>query len=225
MTKNNSSHPPSEVSLSAADTPALLLTDREKNHLDDKKLDDSTQSVENENQNAVGSVDTTDSPSPFALAMIILAVAASIFLVALDITIIATAIPKITDQFHSLDQVGWYGSAFFLTLGSFQATWGKIYKYFPIKLSYILSIAIFEVDSLICALADNSTTLIIGRAITGLGGAGVSTGGYTIVAFSAPPELRPAFTGVMGATFSVASVIGPLLGGKISFLYNPILTY
>lgn len=128
-------------------------------------------------------------------------------------TIVATAIPRITDQFKSLDQVGWYGSAFFLTLGAFQSTWGKVFKYFPLKLSYLISIFIFEVGSLICAVANNSTTLIVGRAIAGAGGAGIASGAYTIIAFSVVPDRRPAFTGIMGSVFAVASIVGPLLGG------------
>lgn len=51
-------------------------------------------------------------------------------------TIVTTAIPKITQVFESLDQAGWYGSAFFLTLAVFQSPWGKIYKYYPIKSVY-----------------------------------------------------------------------------------------
>lgn len=128
-------------------------------------------------------------------------------------TIVATAIPRITDQFKSLDQVGWYGSAFFLTIGAFQSTWGKAFKYFPLKISYLVSIFIFEVGSLICAVANNSTTLIVGRAIAGAGGAGIASGAYTIIAFSVTPNKRPAFTGIMGSVFAVASIVGPLLGG------------
>lgn len=152
-------------------------------------------------------------PTAFPLAMIILALVLSMFLVALDMTIVATAIPRITDEFHSLDQVGWYGSAFFLTIASFQSTWGKVYKYFPLKSSFLISILIFEIGSLVCGVAKSSTTLIVGRAIAGAGGAGIASGSYTIIAFSAPPRRRPAFTGILGASYGIATIIGPLLGG------------
>ena len=110
---------------------------------------------------------TSDYPHAFKLTFIVIALVLSIFLVALDMTIVATAIPHITDEFHSLDQVGWYGSAFFLTLGAFQSTWGKAYKYFHLKPSFLIAIGIFELGSLICGVAQDSTTLIVGRAIAG----------------------------------------------------------
>ncbi|KAL8740901.1 MAG: hypothetical protein Q9190_006440 [Brigantiaea leucoxantha] len=157
--------------------------------------------------------DEIDYPTGVRLAGIVAALILSVFLVALDMTIVATAIPRITDQFHSLDEVGWYGAAFFLTLASFQGTWGKAYKYFPLKLSFMISIFIFEVGSLLCGVAPNSTALIVGRAIAGAGGAGIASGAYTIIAFSASPKQRPAYTGLLGATYGTASVVGPLLGG------------
>ncbi|RAL64130.1 hypothetical protein DID88_003318 [Monilinia fructigena] len=170
-------------------------------------------SVENgETTNNGQEEDGLEYPKAFAMAMIVVALALSMFLVALDMTIVATAIPKITDQFHGLDLVGWYGSAFFLTLGSFQSTWGKAYKYFPLKIAFLISIFVFEIGSLICGVSPNSTTLIVGRAIAGLGGAGIASGAYTIIAFAARPQHRPAFTGILGAAYGVASVAGPLLG-------------
>ncbi|CZT41210.1 probable vacuolar basic amino acid transporter 3 [Rhynchosporium secalis] len=152
-------------------------------------------------------------PDATRMAFIVIALLLSIFLVSLDMTIVATAIPKITDEFAGLDLVGWYGSAFFLTVGAFQSTWGKGYKYFPLKTTFLIAIFIFELGSLICGVAPNSTALIVGRAIAGLGGAGIASGAYTIIAFSARPDKRAAFTGLMGAAYGVASVIGPLLGG------------
>ena len=110
---------------------------------------------------------TSEYPHAFKLTFIVIALVLSVFLVALDMTIVATAIPRITDEFHSLDQVGWYGSAFFLTLGAFQSTWGKAYKYFHLKTTFLVTIGIFELGSLICGVAQDSTTLIVGRAIAG----------------------------------------------------------
>jgi MFS family permease len=58
--------------------------------------------------------------------------------------------------------------------------------------------------------------LIAGRAIAGLGGAGVGTGCYTIVALAAPVRLRATFTGLLGATWGIGAVVGPLLGGAFT---------
>ena len=127
-----------------------------------------TSSENAENMEILTKIATSDYPHAFKLAVIVVALVLSIFLVALDMTIVATAIPHITDEFHSLNQVGWYGSAFFLTVGAFQSTWGKAYKYFHLKPSFLVAIAIFELGSLICGVAQNSTTLIIGRAIAGM---------------------------------------------------------
>ncbi|EKG16366.1 Major facilitator superfamily, partial [Macrophomina phaseolina MS6] len=128
-------------------------------------------------------------------------------------TIVATAIPRITDQFRRLQDVGWYGSAFFLTLAVFQSFWGKAYKYFPLKSTFFVAVTLFEVGSLVCAASPNSNALIVGRAITGWGGAGITGGCYVIIAYVSPPSKMPTYVGLIGAVFSLASVAGPLLGG------------
>ncbi|RKU40632.1 hypothetical protein DL546_001366 [Coniochaeta pulveracea] len=157
--------------------------------------------------------DGTEYPKGLKLGLITLALCLSVFLMALDNSIIATAIPKITDQFHSLGDVGWYGSAYLLTTAALQLLFGKFYSFFSIKYVFLTAIAVFELGSLICAVAPNSTTLIVGRAIAGVGSAGIFSGALIILAFSVPLQKRPMYSGLIGSMYGIASVAGPLLGG------------
>ncbi|KAL3443189.1 major facilitator superfamily domain-containing protein [Aspergillus insuetus] len=89
----------------------------------------------------------------------------AIFLVALDNTIIATALPRITDEFQALEDVGWYGSSYLLTTCMFQLVFGKLYGYFPIKLVFLAGVVIFEIGSAVCGAAPTSVALIISSII------------------------------------------------------------
>lgn len=103
-----------------------------------------------------------------------------------------------------------------MTLGAFQSMWGKAYKYFPLKISFLVAIFIFELRSLICGVAPNSLALIVGRAIASVGAAGIGSGAYTIAAFPAEPKKRATYTGILGAAYGVAAVAGPLVGGVLT---------
>lgn len=157
-----------------------------------------------------------DYPHGIRLISLVAAVMMTVFLTSLDQTIVGTAIPKITDEFHGLSQVSWYGSAYFMCLGGFQSSWGKAFRYFNLKWTFILTVIVFEIGSLICAVAPNSNAFIVGRAIAGVGGAGLSTGGTVIFAFCVEPKKRPTLMGLIGVAYTIAAVIGPLVGGAFS---------
>ncbi|CAK7237930.1 hypothetical protein SBRCBS47491_010210 [Sporothrix bragantina] len=157
--------------------------------------------------------DGSEYPTGTRLVLIMLALCLAVFLMALDNSIIATAIPKITDQFHSLNDVGWYGSAYLLTTAALQLLFGKFYTYFSIKWIFLGAIFVFEVGSLICGVAQNSVTLIIGRAVAGLGSSGIFSGALIILAYSVTLDKRPMYSGMIGSMYGIASVAGPLLGG------------
>lgn len=101
-------------------------------------------------------------------------------------------------------------------MSSFQAVWGKAYKYFPLKWTYLIAVFVFEIGSIVCAVAQNGPTLIFSRAFQGAGGAGMGSGSFVMVAFSAPPKRQPIYMGIMGSTYAVAAFAGPLLGGVLT---------
>lgn len=133
-----------------------------------------------------------------------------------DRTIIATAIPRITDDFHALDDIAWYGSAYLLTSCSFQLLYGRIYTFYSPKWVFLVAILIFEIGSAICGAAPSSTSFIIGRAIAGLGSCGIFSGAIVIITDAVPLQKRPMMTGFMGSLFGIASVVAPLMGGAFT---------
>ncbi|KAF0330053.1 major facilitator superfamily transporter [Colletotrichum asianum] len=159
---------------------------------------------------------SADGPTGLKLLAITLGLCLTLFLVGLDNIIISTAIPRITDEFHSINDIGWYGSAYLLTTCTFQLTFGKLYTLFSIKTIYLVSIFIFEVGSAICGAAPQSAVLIVGRAIAGVGCSGILAGTFTIIAVIVPLPKRPAYTGLVGGVYAIASVVGPLLGGAFT---------
>lgn len=104
-----------------------------------------------------------------------------------------------------------------------QPSFGKIYTYFDLKLTFLTSIAIFEVGSVVCAAAPSSMAFIIGRAVAGFGAAGIFCGSLVIVANTVHMRQRPLFVGIVTSMYGVASVLGPTLGGLMTD--SPRLTW
>lgn len=140
----------------------------------------------------------------------------ALFLVAIDRTILTTAIPRITDEFDSLGDIGWYGSAYMLASATSQPLFGRIYKYYSMKWIFLINVVIFEVGSAVCAAAPNSNAFIAGRAIAGFSSSAIFSGCMLIVIPYVPLHKRPAFQAINGAVFGAASVFGPLVGGAFT---------
>jgi MFS family permease len=144
------------------------------------------------------------------LAAVMIGLGCCVFCTSLDNTIVATAIPKIVAQFHSVEDVGWYASSYLLTTCAVTLPFGRMYTFFPVKWVYLSALFVFELGSLICGIAPSSVLFIIGRAIAGLGGGGLLSGSLVIIAQCVPVRRRPAFSGLIMSVFAVASVIAPL---------------
>ncbi|KAF7861434.1 hypothetical protein EAF04_007999 [Stromatinia cepivora] len=150
------------------------------------------------------------------LGVVITSLTLGIFLIALDTTIIGVAIPKITSDFRNLDDIAWFGSAYLLTVTAFQPSFGTLYKFFNAKYVYLVSIVIFEVGSILCAAAPSSSVFILGRAISGLGAAGLYQGALGIVGYTVILEKRPLYFGIVVGSFAISGCIGPILGGVLT---------
>ncbi|KAJ9637521.1 hypothetical protein H2204_004670 [Knufia peltigerae] len=155
-------------------------------------------------------------PSGLKLWLLVMSIFVGMFLSSLDRLIISTAIPQITNEFNSADDIGWYGTAYMLTSCAFQLVFGKLYTVFNIKVTFMTSIFLFEVGSALCGAAPNSIAFIFGRAIAGVGSGGILSGIVVIIVYSLPLHKRPMVQGLMGAVFGVASVAGPLIGGAFT---------
>ncbi|KAL3481470.1 major facilitator superfamily-domain-containing protein [Aspergillus californicus] len=155
-------------------------------------------------------------PEGFAVVATLVALTLTSYLVLLDTSIVSTAIPMITSDFHSLNDVGWYGTAYLLTNCSLQPLTGKLYTYFNIKWVYLSCLTIFELGSALCGAAQSSDMLIIGRAVAGIGASGLFNGGFTFLAASVPPRRRPALTGLLIGLSQLGLLSGPLIGGALT---------
>ncbi|KAH8904207.1 MFS general substrate transporter [Coniochaeta sp. PMI_546] len=157
-----------------------------------------------------------DYPTGLKLVFLMTSIFVGMFLVSLDRLIVSTAIPEITNEFKSAGDIGWYGTAYLLTMCAFQLVFGKIYTVFGIKSVFLGSIILFEAGSAICGAAPNSIAFILGRAIAGVGSGGITSGIIVIITYAVPLQKRPKYQGFFGAVFGVSSTIGPLIGGAFT---------
>ncbi|KAI0205085.1 major facilitator superfamily domain-containing protein [Astrocystis sublimbata] len=149
----------------------------------------------------------------YPLAALLLSIGLIFFTLLLDNSIIATAVPQITSEFHSLQDVGWYAGAYQLASAVLQPLTGKLYTYFPTKWTYLVFFFIFEVGSLLCAVSTSSPFFIVGRAVAGLGVSGLQNGSLTIVAGAVTLEKRALYLGLVIGAGQFGLIIGPLIGG------------
>jgi len=152
-------------------------------------------------------------PTRVRLVVVFFLFAFTYILVTLDQTIVATATPVIASHFSSFDEVAWIPGAYFLTEAGFILITGQLLTVIPGKTVYIIAVALFELGSLICAVSQTMPTLIVGRAIAGVGGAAIFPSITILLVQLTRLEERPIFLGFLGMTTSIGVIFGPILGG------------
>ncbi|KAF5716156.1 major facilitator superfamily transporter [Fusarium mundagurra] len=137
------------------------------------------------------------------------------FLSGLDLTIVAVAVPSITDEFQTISDIGWYSAAYGMTLSAFVFFFGQIYTLFSIKAVFLIGIATFEVGSLICTLAPSSAVFILGRAVNGLGRGAINGGLFKLLRQCFPLSKQAIINSFFGSIQSVGLITAPTIGGAL----------
>lgn len=159
--------------------------------------------------------DESKYPTGAKFYLIMLSVGLVLILGGMDSSIVAVAVPSITNQFHTIRDVGWYAAAYRLSLCSFQFMFGKLYTLFSLKRIFLISVVVFMVSSTLCATAPTSAAFVAGRAVSGFASAGIISGAFSSVMQTLPLRKRPLWGAILAAVEGVAEIGSPLIGGVI----------
>ncbi|MFG6193906.1 MDR family MFS transporter [Nonomuraea sp. JJY05] len=140
----------------------------------------------------------------------------TMFLAAVDQTVVATAMPTIVGELHGLESLSWLVTAFALTSGIATPLYGKLSDMYGRKNLYLSAIVLFVLGSALCGLAQSMGQLIAFRAFQGIGAGGLMVLTMTIVGDLVTPRERAKYQGIFGGVFTLASIAGPILGGYLT---------
>ncbi|KAI9298555.1 MFS general substrate transporter [Neoconidiobolus thromboides FSU 785] len=140
----------------------------------------------------------------------------SIFLASIDETIVATAINSIVNDFGSNGEVTWIAASYLLTQTAFQPIYGKFSDLFGRKTLLLFCLTLFLIGSIGCGVAINIIMLIVLRAVSGVAAGGLFSLAFIVISDVVPMVQRGLYQGIISATFALANVAGPLLGGLLT---------
>ncbi|KIW42602.1 uncharacterized protein PV06_06134 [Exophiala oligosperma] len=126
------------------------------------------------------------------------------FLHGLDLTIVAVAVPSLTDQFKTVNDIGWYSASYMMTSSALIFFFGKMYTLYSIKPLFVFGIAVFELGSLLCTFSQSSHMFILGRSIAGVGTSAIQGGGLKLMRHCFPVSKLPMAMSLVSACSSSA---------------------
>lgn len=149
----------------------------------------------------------------FSWFLVVFSILSSIFLYALDNTIVADIIPAIVNDFSSIKDLGWLSVGFVIGGVAVIMPLGKIYGMFDVKWLYIISMVVFLAASALCGAAPDMNAEIVGRVFAGAGGIGLYIGVMILLSINTTEQERPAYLSLVGLVWGIGTVLGPVIGG------------
>lgn len=151
--------------------------------------------------------------SPEEVRTILVSLMLTMFLAALDQTIVATALPTIGRQFHDVTNLSWVITAYLLASTAVAPVFGTLSDIYGRRAMIIVSLSLFLLGSVLCAVAPNMPVLILARGLQGLGGGGILPLVQTIISDLVTPRERGQYQAYFSGVWVAAGVGGPILGG------------
>ena len=151
--------------------------------------------------------------TPREVRTILLSLLLTMFLAALDQTIVATALPTIGRQFGDVSNLSWVITAYLLASTAVAPVFGTLADIYGRRATIIAALALFMAGSVMCAAAPNLLVLILGRALQGLGGGGIMPIVQTVISDIVTPRERGQYQAYFSAVWISAGIGGPILGG------------
>lgn len=145
--------------------------------------------------------------------LIFVAVCVATLVVAVDVSIISTALPTIAEDLHSAELFVWVANAYVLATTVVQPIYGQMANIFGRRSLTIISVLLFMLGSGLAGGANSTAMLIAARVVQGLGGGGIITLGEIIICDLLPLRERGQYSGLIAGTYAIGTVIGPVLGG------------
>jgi EmrB/QacA subfamily drug resistance transporter len=137
------------------------------------------------------------------------------FMIAIEATIVSTAMPQIVAQLGGLHLYSWVFSSFLLTQTAMTVVFGKLADVYGRKPMMLLGIAIFLIGSILAGFAGSMMTMVVFRLIQGVGAGAVQPVAITIVADLYPARERGKIQGYLASVWAISAVLGPIAGGLI----------
>jgi EmrB/QacA subfamily drug resistance transporter len=166
-------------------------------------------------------IDLADAPpiapraplSPREVHTILLSLMLTMFLAALDQTIVATALPTIGRQFHDVSNLSWVITAYLLASTAVAPVFGTLSDIYGRRAMIIAAMSLFIAGSVLCALAPNMPMLIVARGLQGLGGGGILPIVQTVISDIVTPRERGQYQAYFSGVWTAAGIGGPIIGG------------